>query len=487
MQVVDGLFLYNNLGERLVEGYELGEKVSRRNYIKYAGAGVVVVAGAAAGAYYASTPGPQPTATTATATSSRMNFSGITSAFYTVAHPTTDAAKQLSKTFKEMTGLEVQYVEFDWAELNQKVMLELTGHTGAIDISVNDESQTEQFGPYAHDLRDFSDIADPKLLALDDLFEPIVKLLTTIKGKFIGIPNMNDSTYLSYRMDLFEDAQNQKDFQKQYGYELHPPTNGDELKDVAKFFQRPKDNMYGMCDSWAKAYLVMSAGSWLFGNGGKWFENWEKGDYTPTIDTDQMRKAMKDCIWFIENATPPDILSIDIPAVSQQMQTGRTAMGITWNTLTIELHKPDMTKYYDKFRYAVHPLSGVTGHMGWWITSDSKHPDAAYKLIEWICAPENQLTFVKLGGVPFRKSSMSNPDILAALAGGGPWASSIAEVGMKNLDTAWPRPHFVEYFGWEELANNWLARILTKSVSIDDGVKGLQKETEKFMKQYGYT
>jgi len=44
------------------------EKVSRRNYVKYAGAAVVVVAGAAAGAYYATKPGaPPPTTETSAA------------------------------------------------------------------------------------------------------------------------------------------------------------------------------------------------------------------------------------------------------------------------------------------------------------------------------------------------------------------------------------------------------------------------------------
>ena len=44
------------------------EKVSRRNYVRYAGAGVVVVAGAAAGAYYVSRPSPPQTTTAATTT-----------------------------------------------------------------------------------------------------------------------------------------------------------------------------------------------------------------------------------------------------------------------------------------------------------------------------------------------------------------------------------------------------------------------------------
>jgi len=39
----------------------MSEKVTRRGYVKYAAAGVVVVAGAAAGAYYATKPGPTPT------------------------------------------------------------------------------------------------------------------------------------------------------------------------------------------------------------------------------------------------------------------------------------------------------------------------------------------------------------------------------------------------------------------------------------------
>ena len=40
------------------------KKISRRNYLKYAGAGVVAVAVAGAGAYYATRPGPTPTPTT---------------------------------------------------------------------------------------------------------------------------------------------------------------------------------------------------------------------------------------------------------------------------------------------------------------------------------------------------------------------------------------------------------------------------------------
>lgn len=44
------------------------EKVTRRGYVKYAGAGIVIVAGAAAGAYYATRPGPTPTPTPTTTT-----------------------------------------------------------------------------------------------------------------------------------------------------------------------------------------------------------------------------------------------------------------------------------------------------------------------------------------------------------------------------------------------------------------------------------
>jgi len=466
----------------------MSEKISRRRYLKYAVGGVAAIA-AAAGGYYFTQPSPSTTtsATTVPATTvPALQYSGISTTFYCMASPTTDAAKKLSKDFDAMTGLDTHVLELDWSELVAKAMMELTGRTGAIDVCVFDEVQTDMYGPYAHELRDFSDIADPKLLAMDDFSPPIVKLLTTTGGRLVGIPSMCDSTMLVYRKDLFEDEKNKRDFVKQFGYELHPPQNGDEFKDIAKFFQRPKENMYGMSDNWSTPYMVRSTGGWLRAHGGNWFEDWQKGDLTPTIDTDPMRMAMKDCIWFLENATPPDILSFDNALVTQQLATGRSPMGITWFSSMPDLHKPEFSKYYEQFRYGVHPLSGNTGHMGWFIPKDSKHAEAAYKLVEWICSPQNQLTFVQFGGTPFRTSSISDPNILKVLAGGGPWAPNLAEMGLKNLDTAWSCPHFTEYFGWEDFACKWIARILGKSVSIDEGIKGLQKETEDFMKKLGY-
>jgi spermidine/putrescine-binding protein len=79
------------------------EKVSRRRFIKYAGAGVVIVGGAAVGAYYATKPGPQP-ATTQPATT-QPTEKGRAVRFLTWEDYASD---WIVKKCKEQTGIEVQ-------------------------------------------------------------------------------------------------------------------------------------------------------------------------------------------------------------------------------------------------------------------------------------------------------------------------------------------------------------------------------------------
>ena len=76
------------------------DKVSRRNYVKYAGAGVVVVAVAAAGGYYATRPGQPTTTTTTTGMEKRGPVRFLTWEDY--------GSDWIVKKCMEETGIEVQ-------------------------------------------------------------------------------------------------------------------------------------------------------------------------------------------------------------------------------------------------------------------------------------------------------------------------------------------------------------------------------------------
>ena len=50
---------------------------------------------------------------------------------------------------------------------------------------------------------------------------------------------------LQYRADLFHDPAEQEAFKALYGYDLAPPTTGPQYYDIAAFFIRPDQGLYG--------------------------------------------------------------------------------------------------------------------------------------------------------------------------------------------------------------------------------------------------
>src|SRR3546814_2985453 len=54
---------------------------------------------------------------------------------------------------------------------------------------------------------------------------------------------------LSYRVDLFEDPEEQKAFRDKYGYDLAPPVTWDQYYDVAEFFTRPEEKLWGTVEA----------------------------------------------------------------------------------------------------------------------------------------------------------------------------------------------------------------------------------------------
>ena len=80
---------------------------------------------------------------------------------------------------------------------------------------------------------------------LDDLFTDEVQadlfpgLISEaqVDGSFVGMPVWTNSEILFYRTDLFEDPAEQAAFQEKYGYELAPPTDWEQYRDVAEFLR----------------------------------------------------------------------------------------------------------------------------------------------------------------------------------------------------------------------------------------------------------
>ncbi|MGB6197949.1 MAG: extracellular solute-binding protein [Candidatus Acidiferrales bacterium] len=69
--------------------------------------------------------------------------------------------------------------------------------------------------------------------------------LQTIEGEVLGLPYHDGPECLIYRKDLFEDPREQRAYEARFGSALRVPQTWIEFRQVAAFFQRPQENLFG--------------------------------------------------------------------------------------------------------------------------------------------------------------------------------------------------------------------------------------------------
>ena len=92
-------------------------------------------------------------------------------------------------------------------------------------------------------------------------------------GTYWAYPTEGDANGWSYRKDLFEDPKEMEAFKAEYGYDLAVPTTYEQFMDIAKFFTRPDQGLYGVAAYTQKDYdgMTMGVENAMFPYGGEWF------------------------------------------------------------------------------------------------------------------------------------------------------------------------------------------------------------------------
>lgn len=141
----------------------------------------------------------------------------------------------VADAYKEETGTTVTLVELPYDGLYDRISSELASGQVSFDVAALDAIWLSAFADGVTPLDDlFTD--DVKA----DLFPGLVSE-AQVDGSFVGMPVWTNSEILFYRTDLFEDPAEQAAFQEKYGYELAPPADWEQYRDVAEFFTRDTD------------------------------------------------------------------------------------------------------------------------------------------------------------------------------------------------------------------------------------------------------
>ncbi|MGQ9543402.1 MAG: extracellular solute-binding protein [Candidatus Bathyarchaeia archaeon] len=319
---------------------EKKEAVSRRGFVKTAGAGIVgLVVGAGIG-YGASqmagapSPGVAPTVTVTKPGEMAFPFNlprkGDTPAdrainaakFLLENHPEWKGTElvlacvggyqvgfeAMRKRWESETGTKVTIATTPLPEYFDKMMVEAVTKTGAIDL-LNIQPMH------------VSDLAEAGLLyQLDDVsmwldalehgkpygyVYPLEYFIPRYKGKLYGLVQDGDVATLYYRTDWMNDPKEKEGFEKQYGYPLAPAKTILEYRDQAAWFYRPNEKKYGFVEY---RELTRNANKfYCYFNSKKWPNNYYfDDDMKPQLTTKEGIEAATIYVEMMKYG-PPDL------------------------------------------------------------------------------------------------------------------------------------------------------------------------------------
>jgi multiple sugar transport system substrate-binding protein len=243
-------------------------------------------------------------------------------------------------------------------------------------------------------------------------------------GQYWAFPTEGDANGWVYRKDLFEDPDEMAAFEAEYGYPLAVPEDYDQFFDIANFFTRPDEGLYGVAIYGSNEYdsLTMGVQNTMFTYGGRW-QNPDTNEvlgYTnspESIAGTQMYKDLWDC------CQPPGMSAAFFNEVNDQMINGTSVMGMNYfaffPSLVNEATNPD---YYDKVGFFSNPKgpggdqAAALGGQGMSIIAytSPERQEASKDFIRWFAQEDVQAEWARLGGYTCNANVLNSQEFLDA-------------------------------------------------------------------------
>ena len=155
------------------------------------------------------------------------------------------ALKMAADKWTVQTCGTVKIVEIPFGELYPKYITGMTAGSVDFDVMTYAPAWLADFAPFLSTMpAEYT--TGP---AWDDIAPVYRDRLMVWDGKVISQSMDGDVHTLQYRTDLFGDPKEQEAFKAKYGYDLAPPATWDEYYDIAEFFTRPDQGLYGTAEA----------------------------------------------------------------------------------------------------------------------------------------------------------------------------------------------------------------------------------------------
>ncbi|MGO4852305.1 ABC transporter substrate-binding protein [Phaeovulum sp. W22_SRMD_FR3] len=340
-----------------------------------------------------------------------------------------------AKGWAEKTCGTVKVVEFPWSELYPKLVTTLTSGDDSFDVIAFAPAWAPDLTPYLTEMP----AAMREGSAWDDIAPVYRNALMVWDGKVLSQTMDGDVHTYSYRIDLFEDADNKAAFKEKYGYDLAVPKTWTQYLDIAEFFQNQGKGVYGT----AEAFRRGGQQFWFLFSHVAAYAAHPDNPGSMFFDPDTMDAQVNNPAWVrgleeyirASKLAPPSALNFSFGEVNAAFAGGQVAESIGWGDTGVIAADPKQsvvagkvgsavlpssdevynykTKTWDKFDA---PLETSFMAFGGWqaaVPQSSTKQEAAWDFISYLTSPEVSGEATVTGGTgvnPYRISHTTNMD-----------------------------------------------------------------------------
>jgi multiple sugar transport system substrate-binding protein len=353
---------------------------------------------------------------------------------YATVEAASDAVKPMLPKFKAATGVTLNMDSMPFAALQPKVFSELAARSPRYDIVIVDASFYPALAGRLEPLSGYIGNAKLNDVAEIDLGDFIPKVFydtvvydvkdkqkhypssdekpdaAAIKGNgfdIYGLPIQANALTMSYRKDLFEDPKEQAAYRKQFGKDLAVPETWDDFVQVAKFFTRPDEKLWGTT-------LMAGVGDWSTDDFKTLLAAWGgdghlvSDDGSVAFNTPEGVQALQFYADLINKhkVTPRGTTAASWDTVTSTFGSGLTAMGFNYHNMALNKGSKG------EVAYALAPKNkGYGPHFGTWalgVNAAGKNKEWAYRAASWLTSAKSQQEMVHGHLHPTRTSVYEN-------------------------------------------------------------------------------
>jgi multiple sugar transport system substrate-binding protein len=246
-------------------------------------------------------------------------------------------------------------------------------------------------------------------------------------------------------MDLFEDPEEMAAFEAEYGYPLAVPETWDQLMDIANFFTRPDEGLYGAAIYTQKDYdgATMGYENVMFSYGASWQD--ESNAVLGVANSAEAVAALDFYRELYQCCSPPGLSNAFFQETNDAFINGQAVMAMNYFAFFPALASDAISPHAANTGYFANPTGpggesyAALGGQGISVVSyvSPERQEAAKEFIRWFAQEEIQTEWALLGGYTCNINVLASADFLEV----APYNAAFADT-MQKVKDYWNIPVF---------------------------------------------